>query len=213
MLKGLGAIIITLVLLLYPYFVYQGVQQGEVWIAPTLIISFYSYQAVKTRCMRERLIKLALIGVLLTGLVFFQVLTAKLMPILVQLILMHFFGSTLLDKNSPSLVERFVRLEFDEIPAGISAYCRSLTKLWTGYFAFNIMTCILLAVYAPVSWWAIYTGVGMLLGTGMLMLGEYLVRPFLFPDLEIPDMKSTARNMIINGRKVWAESKNPNKSV
>ena len=205
MLKGVASIFVSLVLVIYPYLVYKGVQQGQVWIAPMLIISLYGYQAFKTQALAERWLKISLIVVLLTGLVFFQTLTAKLMPILVQCILLHFFGKTLLKQNSPSLIERFVRLEYEDFPVGIAEYCRSLTKMWTGYFAFNILACILLALYAPVSWWAIYTGVGMLLGTGVLMVGEYLLRPFLFPDLDIPDMKSSAKNMLVNGRKLWEQ--------
>ncbi|MCK5727693.1 MAG: hypothetical protein KAH08_00570 [Methylococcales bacterium] len=213
MLKALISISVSLVLVMYPYLVYQGVQQGQVWVAPMLIISFYGYQAFTTQALAERWLKISLILVLLTGLVFFQTLTAKLMPILMQCILLYFFGKTLLKNHAPSLIERFVRLEYEDFPVGIAEYCRTLTKMWTGYFAFNSVVCIVLAFYAPVSWWAIYTGVGMLLGTGVLMLGEYLIRPFLFPDLEIPDMKSSAKNMWVNGRKLWEESKNPNKSA
>jgi uncharacterized membrane protein len=205
MLKKLGAVLITLILLLYPYLVYQGVQQGKVWIAPTLMISLYAYQAFKARHLQERLLKLTLMAGIITGLVFFPTLTAKLMPLIIQFILLHFFGRTLFKKQSPPLIERFVRLEFNEIPVGIAEYCRCLTKVWTGYFAFNIIVCLLLTFYAPVSWWAMYTGVGMFLGTGILMGGEYLARPFLFPDLGIPSLKSTIKNMIVNGRKVWEQ--------
>ncbi|MCK4492512.1 MAG: hypothetical protein KAU26_00530 [Methylococcales bacterium] len=212
MLTALTSIIVSLILVMYPYLVYQGIQQGQVWIAPMLIISLYGYQAIKTQALTERWLKISLILVLLMGLVFFQTLTAKLMPILMQCILLHFFGKTLLKNHAPSLIERFVRLEYEDFPVGIVEYCRTLTKMWTGYFAFNTVVCIILALYAPVSWWAIYTGIGMLLGTGVLMLGEYLLRPFLFPNLEIPNMQSSAKSMLVNGRKLWLEHKNPNKS-
>ena len=205
MLTLLRSIITPVIALIYPYLVYRGLQQGDVWIAPSLIIGFYLYQAFKTVNHHERLLKLTLAFILLLGLFYFQALTAKLIPILVQLILLNFFGKTLLKDHGPSLIERFVRLEFAEFPPGITEYCRQLTLMWTVFFAFNIISCIVLALWAPVSWWAIYTGIGMLLGTGVLMIGEYICRPFLFPDLDIPDMKSSVRNMVVNGRKVWEE--------
>lgn len=192
----------------YPYLVYKGIQHDEVWIAPLIIISFYFYQGFKECKSKKGLIKFAFASALLTCLFFFQALTAKLMPILVQLILLHFFGKTLLKAHSPSLIERFVRLEFEEFPDGVAEYCRQLTIMWTAFFAFNVITCIALTLWAPASWWAIFTGVGMWAGTGILMVGEYICRPFLFPDLEIPDVKSSAKNMIINGRKVWEDTHN-----
>lgn len=205
MLTLLRSIITTVIALIYPYLVYKGLQQGHVWIALSIIISFYLYQAFKTTNHHDRLLKLTLPLILILGLFYFQALTAKLIPILVQLILLHFFGKTLLKNHGPSLIERFVRLEFTEFPPGITEYCRQITFMWTVFFAFNIINCIALALWAPVSWWAIYTGIGMLLGTGILMVGEYICRPFLFPDLDIPDIKSSAKNMMVNGRKVWED--------
>jgi len=205
MLSILRSIITTVIALIYPYLVYRGLQHGDAWIAPSIIIGFYFYQAFKAPNHYGRLLKLTLAFILLLGLFYFQALTAKLIPILVQLILLHFFGKTLLKNHGPSLIERFVRLEFAELPPGITEYCRKLTLMWTVFFAFNIISCITLALWAPASWWAIYTGIGMLLGTGILMMGEYICRPFLFPDLAIPDIKSSAKNMIVNGRKVWKD--------
>ena len=188
-------------------------QQGDVWIAPSIIIGFYFYQAINSIDNKERIIKFLLASTLLLGLIYFQALTAKLMPIIVQLILLNFFGKTLFKRYSPSLVERFVRLEFADLPNGIAEYCRKLTIMWTSFFAFNIVVCILLALYAPTSWWAIFTGVGMFAGTAVLMIGEYICRPFLFPDLEIPDMKSSVKNIVVNGRKVWEEIYNCDASM
>lgn len=205
MLTVFRSVISTIIVLIYPYLVYRGIEYGDVWIAPLIIISLYLYQALKTANNKERFIKLFILLLLLTGLLYLQDLTAKLMPIFLQLILLHFFGKTLLKEHGPSLIERFVRLEFAEFPPGIVEYCRKLTMMWTCFFAFNIVTCIVLALWAPASWWAIYTGIGMFAGTAVLMIGEYICRPFLFPDLDIPDMKSSARNMIVNGRKIWED--------
>ncbi len=195
----------TLLSLLYPYLVYKGIQAGVVWFAPCVIISFYLYQAFTTDDSKVRLTKGGIALALSIGVIFFQAATAKLLPVAIQLMLMHFFGKTLFKQHAPSLIERFVSLEFTEIPPEIARYCRQLTMIWTGFFAFNALFCTFLAFFAPAAWWAIYTGVGIFILTGVLMIGEYIARHFLFPDLEIPDIKTTAKNLALNCRSIWQD--------
>lgn len=194
-----------LLALLYPYLVYKGMQAGVVWFAPAVIISLYAYQAFHSQDTKTRLSKAGVAFALFIGVIFFQAVTAKLLPVLVQLMLMHFFGKTLLKSHAPSLIERFVRLEFDDFPSGVAEYCRVLTVIWTSFFAINALICLLLAFFAPVSWWAMYTGLGIFVLTGVLMIGEYIYRPFLFPNLKIPDVKSSIKSMIINCRSIWQD--------
>lgn len=197
------AVLKTLIALLYPYLVYKGIQAGVVWFAPMMIIGLYLYQAVNTTDAKVRFTKAGIAGVLLIGVFFYQALTAKLLPVAIQLMLMHFFGKTLTQKHAPCLIERFVRLELPEFPPGILEYCRLLTVIWTGFFAFNVVVCLLLALVAPASWWALYTGVIMFVLTGLLMIGEYIYRHFRFPELEIPDVKSSVKTMVINCKSIW----------
>lgn len=206
----LRSIISSIVFLLYPYLVYRGVKEGIVWFAPAAIASIYFYQAVKARTRRVRIEKAGIVVILFLGAIFYQDLMAKLIPIIIQLSLMLFFGKTLLKGKGPSLVERFAQLEFPNVPPVLSRYCRHLTMLWTGFFAFNIMACILLALLAPVEWWAIYTGVLIFLFTAVIMLTEYIWRFFLFrridlPAEQIPGVKESAKAMLVNGRKIWLD--------
>lgn len=193
----------TLLGLLYPYLVYKGMQAGVVWFAPAAIIGFYLYQAFSTQDNKVRLTKGGIALGLSIGAIFFQAATAKLLPVAIQLMLMYFFGKTLSKQYAPPLIERFVSLEFEQIPPEIVVYCRQLTVLWTGFFAFNAFVCTLLAFFAPDAWWAIYTGVGIFMLTIILMVGEYIIRRFLFPDLEIPSVKSSVKNMVSNCRALW----------
>ena len=204
MLTALRSVMVTTVFLGYPYLVYLGMEKGIVWFAPTVISGFYLYSGFNAQDSKIKQKKITIALLLLAGAIFFQSITAKLLPIFIQLMLMHFFGSTLF-YNKPPLIERFVRLEFPELPPGIAAYCRQLTWLWTGFFAFNAVMCVALALWAPSSWWAIYNGILVFVFTGLLMVGEYVWRHFKFPDLDIPSVKSSARNMMINGRKIWQD--------
>ncbi|NOT10552.1 MAG: hypothetical protein HOP23_01740 [Methylococcaceae bacterium] len=203
MLPFIRSSLITAFFLLYPYLVFRGLQEGVVWLGPMVIASLFFYQGFRETRFEVRIKKLLVASTLIIGLFFFQALTAKLMPTLIQLVLMYFFGKTL--QHDPPLIERFVRLEFPELPPEIIHYCRQLTFVWTFFFAFNALVCSGLAVWGPSSWWAIYSGVIIFLLTGLLMIGEYIFRHYHFPDLQIPDMKTSARNMVINARKIWQD--------
>jgi uncharacterized membrane protein len=202
-LAHLRSIIVSAFFLLYPYIVFRGLQEGAVWLAPSIIAGMYLYQGLKEQQPAAKVKRLLIVSVLILGIYFFQSFTAKLMPTLIQLLLMYFFGKTLF--QGPPLIERFVRLEFSEIPTELLVYCRQLTQVWTGFFAFNAIVCSVLALSAPPAWWALYTGIVIFLLTGLLMIGEYIFRHYRFPDLQIPDMKTTARNLILNTRQIWLD--------
>lgn len=199
----LRSVIVTTILLIYPYLVYLGLEKGIVWFAPTVISGIYLYRGIKAQDVNIKLIKIAIALALIIGAIFFQSVTAKLLPIAIQLMLMHFFGRTLV--HGPPLIERFVRLEFPDFIPGIVEYCRQLTWVWTGFFAFNAVMCAVLAVWAPSSWWAIYTGILIFAMTGLIMVGEYILRHFKFPDMEIPPVKSSAINIMKNSREIWRD--------
>lgn len=199
----LRSVAATLLFLVYPYLAYIGMQNDIVWFAPLLVSAMYLNQALKAQSSRIKLMKLGIAVVMILGALFLQALTAKLLPIFIQLMLMHFFGRTLID--GPTLIERFVRLEFAEFPAEIVDYCRQLTWVWTIFFAFNAIVCAILAVWGTDLWWAIYNGVIIYLLTGLLMVGEYIWRHFRFPHLDIPAPTHSVRNLINNGRIIWED--------
>lgn len=208
----LRSLISSLIFLLYPYLVYRGIQEGVVWFAPTAIASLYFYQALKAQALLLCLKKFSIVLVLLLGAIFYPDLMAKLIPIIIQLSLMLFFGKTLRKNKGPSLIERFARLEFpdDMMPPALIKYCRYLTILWTSFFAFNICMCILLALFAPVEWWAVYTGILIFVLSTFLMVAEYIWRHFYLRTLDlpherIPKFKEAMKNMIANGRKIWLD--------
>jgi len=205
MIAVIKSIFFTLLFMGYPYLIYRGIESGMVWVAPAFFSGIYLMQSFATKNVRIKLFKtLVSIGLLL-GAYYLQTITAKILPVLIQLMLMYFFGRTLLKGKGPSFIESFVRLEFPEFPPGISEYCRQLTILWTSFFAFNALMCVGLAFWGNDAWWALYNGVFIYLMIGVLTIGEYIYRHFRFPDLGIPDPGSTIKTMIVNGRKIWMD--------
>ena len=100
------------------------------------------------------------------------------LPVLVNLLLLaHFAGSL---RGPVSLVERMARLQEAELPPGGPAYCRRVTKVWCAFFVVNAALAAALAVYAPLPWWAIYTGLIAYLLMGLLFTVEFIVRKMTF---------------------------------
>lgn len=191
--------------LAYPYLIHSGLENGLAWIAPVGFSIIYWYRAYTARTAKIRLYQVAIASALLLGGYFLQAFTAKALPVLIQLLLMFFFGRTLLKDQGPPLIEIFVRLEFPELPPEIIDYCRRLTWLWTGFFAVNVGLCLILAVFGSDFWWTVFNGVIIYLMIGILVAGEYIYRRFRFPELDIPDPKSTLKTLIVNGRKIWLQ--------
>lgn len=199
------SIIAICLFLAYPYLVYREIESGMVWLAPAIFSGIYLLQSFAAGNVKIKIYKALVSIVLLLGAYYLQTITAKVLPVLIQLMLMYFFGRTLLKGKGPSLIESFVRLEFPEFQPGISEYCHQLTMLWTGFFAFNAIMCIALANWGTDFWWLLYNGVLIYLMIGVLMIGEYIYRHFRFPGLDIPDPQSTIKTMIVNGRRIWME--------
>jgi uncharacterized membrane protein len=205
MVSVIKSIFVTCLFIIYPYLVYRGIESGKVWIAPAIFSAIFLMQSFAARRVKIKIYKALLAIGLLLGAYYLQTVTAKILPVLIQLMLMYFFGRTLLKGKGPPFIESFVRLEFSEIPPQLLRYCRQLTILWTGFFAFNVVMCTALAIFSNDRWWALYNGVFIYLMIGVLTLGEYIYRHLRFPELDIPDPKSTVKNMFVNGRKIWMD--------
>ncbi len=196
-------IVATCLFLAYPFLVYRGIESGMAWVVPAFLSAIYLFRAFAARTVNARIYKAVISVTLLLGAFYLQSVTAKLMPVLIQLMLVYYFGRTLQKGKEPSLIERFVRLEYPEFPPSVSEYCRHLTILWTVFFAFNGLMCLALALWGNDFWWTLYNGVLIYVMVALLMIGEYIYRHFRFPWMGITDPLSTIKTMIVNGRKMW----------
>lgn len=99
------------------------------------------------------------------------------LPVLINLVLLAQFAGSL--RGTP-LVERFARMQQPELGIAQVAYCRSVTKVWCGFFVLNALTSAGLALWAPLSWWTLYNGLLAYGLMGLLGASEYVVRKFRF---------------------------------
>jgi uncharacterized membrane protein len=95
-------------------------------------------------------------------------------PALVSGVLLAQFAWSL--RKGRPMVELFARREVENLSDDEVRYCRTVTAIWCVFFALNGLAAAALALCAPRSWWAAYTG-GISYGLlGALFAGEYLVR-------------------------------------
>lgn len=99
-------------------------------------------------------------------------------PVLVQAVLLAQFAGSL--REPVPIVERFARLQDPALPDDEVPYCRRVTEVWSLFFVLNGVTLALLALLAPPSWWALYSGLLGYVAVGLLFAGEYLVRKWRF---------------------------------
>ncbi len=119
-----------------------------------------------------------LAGALLLGGVLLD--DARLMmtvPTLVNLALLLTFGRSL--RDTP-MVERYARLVHPDLADDEVAYCRTVTWVWCGFFVLNALISAGLLIWAPVAWWAAFTGAISYGLVGLLFAAEYAMRTVRF---------------------------------
>ncbi|WP_051231438.1 COG4648 family protein [Stutzerimonas azotifigens] len=95
-------------------------------------------------------------------------------PVAISLALLGLFAASLV--SGTPVVERLARLQEPELSPAAVRYTRKVTWLWVGFFAFNAVVAGALALWAPLAWWTLYTGLIAYLLMGLLFAGEWLVR-------------------------------------
>jgi uncharacterized membrane protein len=180
------AVLNGLLVAAYPVAVYVGLTRFNarglgLLLAALLLPGFVSKLR---RARREDLLAVARLPLSILALLLLAALSNDArfvfaLPILINLALLLQFGSSL--RGTP-MVERFARMQQPDLPASHVPYCRSVTKVWCGFFALNALVSGLLAALAPLSWWTLYNGLLAYLLIGVLATVEYIVRKFRFRD-------------------------------
>jgi uncharacterized membrane protein len=100
------------------------------------------------------------------------------MPVLINAGLFWFFYGSL--RSEVPLVERFARMQVADLSQAERKYCRSVTKLWSGFFVLNGSTAAVLAARSSLDLWTLYTGLISYILVGLVGASEYTVRKYRF---------------------------------
>jgi uncharacterized membrane protein len=171
--------------LAYPVFIYSGLSYFEPrTVALALGVGVFARVLAIARARQAvdlgRLLLAPLsVGVVLAVTAFFNEGRVFLfVPALVNFALLVSFGHTLL--RPPSMIETFARLQVDDLSEAERGYAVTVTRVWCCFFLLNGAAALLLAVYASIEVWAIYTGFLSYLLMGTLFSLELVVRTWRF---------------------------------
>jgi uncharacterized membrane protein len=180
--RALVAVLRTVLVIAYPAAIYLGITHlgprtlGLALLVPNLVLRLAQAPPEHRRVVvRLPLAIAALVGL---GAALAEPRFYLILPVLVNLTLLASFAGSL--RGPVSLVERYARLQDPDFPEGGPAYCRRVTVAWCWFFAANAVAGAALAVFAPVSWWALYTGVLAYILVGLGFTIEFLVRKRVF---------------------------------
>ena len=101
-----------------------------------------------------------------------------LLPALINAVLLITFAASLW--RATPIVETFARLQAGELSPGEVVYCRSVTKVWCGFFVLNCAAIVGLALEGTPAQWALFTGLISYLLVGVLFSAEYVYRHYRF---------------------------------
>ncbi|RMR33483.1 putative Membrane protein [Pseudomonas syringae pv. coriandricola] len=169
---------LTLVLagVLYPFAVYCGTEHFAPWQFALLLGSLWLARALTGE---RKPGSLAMASVALAFCVVLGVLDSHLMlrwyPVLVSTFMLGLFGSSLI--YGPPIVERMARITRPQLPESGIRYTRKVTQIWCLFFLANGLTAAMLTLWAPLSWWALYTGLISYGLMGLLFAAEWIARP------------------------------------
>lgn len=181
MLIGLKRLLPVLSWVLYPMAIFFGLRVAEPRHVALLLVAILLLR--RNRQAARLLANLSLIDLaVLTGLLLLagsvavtnNELLLRLYPATVNLGMLLLFGGSL--RFPPSMIERFARLEEEDLSAAAIGYTRRVTQVWCAFFVGNGAIGVYTALHASRDDWALYNGCIAYLLMGALFGGEWLFR-------------------------------------
>ncbi|GFM61822.1 membrane protein [Pseudomonas cichorii] len=166
---------LLLIGVLYPLAVYWGTEHFAPWQFALLLGSLWLIRALTSerRAGTLAMATAAIAFCLLLGLLDSPLLL-RWYPVLISLFMLCLFGSSLM--YGMPLVERMARLKEPELPEVAVRYTRQVNAAWCVFFMGNGLVTAALTLWAPLSWWALYTGLISYGLMGLLFAGELIIR-------------------------------------
>jgi uncharacterized membrane protein len=174
---GLGLLLAGL---LYPFAVYFGMEHFAPWQFGLLLGSLWLARAL---LVNRRLGKggpgnfwMAIAAIMFCGLLalFDNPLLLRWYPVLISAFMLGIFALSL--RYGPPMIERIARLREPQLPAKAVVYTRQVTVAWSVFFLCNGLLAAALTLWAPLSWWMLYTGLISYGLMGLLFAIEWLIR-------------------------------------
>lgn len=185
--KGLRFVVIGGIGAAYPFLLYffskeipAGYLMGGI-IALFVLragIPFLSKERTFTSTQKNALFLALFIATLMGILSLWKSEIAPLLyPVFMSLGVALVFGNTLL--YPPSMIERFARLSEPNLDAAGVLYTRKVTLIWVVFCLLNAALSLTTVLLGDLELWTLYNGCISYVLMGVLMVGEYVVRPYV----------------------------------
>jgi len=168
----------------YPLIVYFAYTRLETRVLAILLLALYGISvAIRLRGSATEIWSLLRQHIGLAVLIAIALATNNstvllFMPVIVSGYLLWTFSASL--RDGMPMIERFARIVEDDLPDFTIPYCRKVTVVWCCFLAANTLCVLILALAAPIEWWALYSGLISYLLVGTIFLGEFVVHKIWF---------------------------------
>lgn len=169
---GLGLLLAGL---LYPFAVYFGMEHFAPWQFGLLLGSLWLGR-VLTGKRQPGSVWMAMVAIafcLLLAL-FDNPQWLRWYPVLISVFMLALFGGSLI--YGQPVVERLARVREPDLPDEGIRYTRQVTIAWSVFFLCNGLCAAALTLWAPLSWWTLYTGLISYGLIGLMFAIELLIR-------------------------------------
>lgn len=169
---GLGLLLAGL---LYPFAVYFGMEHFAPWQFGLLLGGLWLARALLGKANPgNRWMAASAITFCVLLAVFDSPLLLRWYPVLISAFMLGLFVLSL--KYGPPMIERLARLREPQLPEKAVVYTRQVTVAWSVFFLCNGLLAAALTLWAPLSWWMLYTGLISYGLMGLLFAIEWLIR-------------------------------------
>jgi len=177
------SVLFSLLLLTYPLALHLGIYFGHIELVVFYLAILLSLPFLSTAIKR---IRPGIWHIMAVGMAFIVLaipasndkLIVKLIPLIVNGVLLWFFSSSLVGARIP-LVTRFASLMREDMPPAVLIYTRRVTIAWSGYFLSMFIFSLMLAIYAPIELWSFFSNVLSYVLLLLMFLAEFTVRRLL----------------------------------
>ncbi|WP_338878347.1 hypothetical protein WHX56_16045 [Achromobacter veterisilvae] len=161
----------------YPFAVYATLGRvNAAWVALPLALLWLARGLTASAAQRgSRLLPAVAIAFCLILAVTDSEAWLRWYPVMVNGMMLAIFGGSLMAGRP--VIEQLARLRHPGLPPEGVRYTRNVTRVWCVFFALNGATAAALAAWAPWSWWLAYNGAISYGLMGLLIAGEWLLRP------------------------------------
>ncbi|MEM9457076.1 MAG: hypothetical protein AAGF11_23055 [Myxococcota bacterium] len=180
-----SSVVFGVALVGYPVVAYFAFRHLSPRVASAVLLVVFIPAAVSRLSARSRaalaplaMLPLVTVGLLLGSAALGSTGLALLVPVLVNATLLLAFGATLV--SGPPMIERFARLQVDDLQPAELRWCRGWTLGWSAFFLVNGSIALYLSQLPTMEAWTTYNGLVAYILMGTMFGVEYSVRKYRF---------------------------------